>query len=517
MSVSCKVQEVNTEFENLDNWHFKSFDKDSVAGISMDKTFEYLKNKKGREVIIAVIDSDVDINHNDIKRLVWHNPDEIVNNDIDDDNNGYIDDIHGWNFTRNKKGERVMYTTNSQIEIINYYDSKFKNKALKEVGKDSIEFKIYQNALNTYKKDQEKIELYKGYYEKMIDWFPKAKKEMFTIFKKNDYSIAELDSVVTVFEKIKNDSLADYAYLLYQYKKNNLAGTFEKGLEDTKQQKLKSNNLKYNDRLLLGDDVYDLKDKNYGSNIVNSNLDKLSHGTTVSGVIALLNKNRKTNIKILFLPLFTKAGAEKDKDLALAIKYAVDNGAKVINFSSSKNFSLHNDWVNDALKYAKKHGVIFVGSTTNDSRNYDEKPTFPNGIGNNKILENFIMVGASSKNIDSTLLPSFSSYGKKTIDVFAPGENIPTTKAFGGYLIDSGSSMASPMVCNTIALIYSYYPTIKSNEIKNILHQSVDKYDVMIKLSTGEEISFSDMSISGGILNTYKAIKLAEKISKENK
>ncbi len=216
------------------------------------------------------------------------------------------------------------------------------------------------------------------------------------------------------------------------------------------------------------------------------------------------------------------SGDEHDKDIAMAIYYAVDNGAKVINMSFGKEFSLHKKWVSDAYKYAESNNVLIVHCAGNDSFNVDENPYYPNDVdyeNPHEVVDNFINVGATTAKADSTLVASFSNYGKKNVDLFAPGDKIYTTTAGNGYAYDSGTSLAAPMVSATAALIWSYYPKLTAKEVKQIILESGTAYDmdVLIPGGEGKKAKFSELSKSGKVLNVYNAMQLAEKVSKKKR
>ncbi len=352
-----------TENENYDFWHLKDYGTDSIPGLSLNKAYNtFLKSKKGNDVIVAIIDTDINITHEDLKNNIWINDKEIPNNGIDDDKNGYKDDINGWNFLRAKSGKRILYHNYSHIDVIRKYDTLFKSKTIKEVGIDSVNFKLYKRALKYYEITLKRI---KSDYEEadfLINALPKGIKVMDSLFNKSNYTFQEVDSVYYVYEKL-NPVIAESAAFMYDYIKYNMVNWGEDLLEDTKNIDKIVNNIKVNPRSIIGED--------FGSPIINGDLEKLTHGTTVMGVIASNRINNRgvigitNNVKIMTLSIQPRIGDASDKDLALAIKYAVNNGAKIINYSALLDFSLNSELVQDALKYAEQKDVLFVRAAGN--------------------------------------------------------------------------------------------------------------------------------------------------------
>jgi subtilisin family serine protease len=247
----------------------------------------------------------------------------------------------------------------------------------------------------------------------------------------------------------------------------------------------------------------------------------------VSGIIAANRENNigikgiLQNVKIMPLNI-SYSGDENDKDIAMAIYYAVDNGAKVINMSFGKEFSLHKEWVFEAFKYAEKHNVLLIHCSGNNSFNVDENSYYPSDVtydGSTEVCGNFINVGSISSRLDSTFVSAFSNYGKQNVDLFAPGEEIYTTTSGNAYMSDSGTSLAGPMVSGTAALIWSYYPKLTVQELKQIILESGTAYDIEVIVSgtKDKKVPFSELSKSGKVLNVYNAMQMAEKMSKKKR
>jgi len=248
------------------------------------------------------------------------------------------------------------------------------------------------------------------------------------------------------------------------------------------------------------------------------------HGRHVSGIIAAVRNNGKgidgiaDNVKIMMIRAVPD-GDEHDKDIALAIRYAADNGAKVINMSFGKGFSPEKQWVDDAVKYAQSKGVLLVHAAGNDASDIDTAWNFPTPVfkADGKRASNWITVGASGDPKLGGLVAGFSNYGKKEVDVFAPGVKIYSTIPGGNsYGNAQGTSMASPVVAGLAALILEYFPNLTAEQVKSVIEKSSLKPDMKVKNpATEEEVDLSELSRSGGVINAYEAVKLASTMKGE--
>ncbi|WP_062055914.1 S8 family peptidase [Aquimarina longa] len=511
-----------TDQETL-NWHHKDIIDDTIPGISLEKAYrELIGSKKGKEVIIAVIDTEVDISHKDLKDQIWHNPKEVPDNNIDDDHNGYIDDIHGWNFLGNNKGENVIYTNYEFVRIIREFKTIFKNKTIDDIP-DTLkeDFKQYQKA-------------FKALEEKLASNYNRLKR-IKNILVEHRQIQKELKEYLST-DSITKEQLLDFRpndTIVEKHRKKLLyhldSGFSEKSIlgyiNQTKGALKLSINLEYKEREIVGDNPNDITDTNYGNNNVSGNLDKLYHGTLVSGVLAAKRNNTIgidgiiNEAKIMALCISAN-GDELDKDIALAIRYAVDNGAKIINMSSGKQFSINRQWVNKAIEYAAKKDVLFITSAGNNKLNLDEQENnyYPNDNTDLEISNNFLMVGASTYTLDKKLRYYLTNYGKNNVDIFAPGYKIYTTLPNNTYRYSQGTSMATPIVAGVAALIRSHYPNLKAYQIKEILMKSGISYNIDVEMTlkddTKKMIPFSDLSKSGKIVNAYNALLMAEQVSK---
>ncbi len=534
-SVSSFAQEINTisknivivnykekelSNESLKSWQHKDIVSDTIPGISLDKAYhEILANKKGNEVVIAILDTEIDINHEDLKDQIWKNPKEIPNNHIDDDTNGYVDDIHGWNFLGNTKGENIIYANNEYVRLIRAYRNKF-DVELKDTL--AANYQEYKRALDTYRSELIVAQEDLNFVRDVVDKYYIAKDKLKNHFPDQKFTIDMLKEII----EAKND-LSPFAETIFKMKKYKYTESDMKEKIVSAQVVVENNlNLDFNERKILNEDSEDILNIDYGNNIVSGNTDKFYHGTEVAGVVVATRNNYigingVSNDSKIMTVCISPNGNEHDKDIATGIKYAVDNGAKVINMSFGKSFSLHNEWVLDAMKYADKKDVLIVSSAGNSSFNLDiNNYYYPNDNENNgdEISQNFILVGATTNSINKSLLAYFSNYGKTDVDIFAPGHEIYTTYPDNQYRFDSGTSLSAALVTGIAALIRSYYPNITAPEVKDILMKSGTSYhiDVEIKQEDGTKkmVPFSELSKSGKIVDAYNALLMAEQISK---
>lgn len=518
-------EKIKLDEQTEKEWYYKDIIEDSIPGISLEKAYStILKNKKGQEVIVAVIDTEIDINHEDLKANIWKNVKEIDGNNIDDDTNGYIDDIHGWNFSGNEKGDNNKFVNFEYTRIIKKYSDLFSKEDFQK--KDSTLYKVYQRAKAKHSSQMVLAKEDTAYINMVYQSKKKAKLALSQYLKNDKYLIKNLDSLKLLHPK--DSILQDYILIMSNFIKYGFTDDYVNDYKLNANEKLnKLLNLAYNDRSITGDNPDDLSDTNYGNNKVNSNLDFLYHGTLVSGIVAGVRSNdigiRDAFDNIRIMPLCISVyGDEHDKDIALAIRYAVDNGANIINMSFGKEFSLYKNWVFDALKYAETKNVLIVSSSGNSGYNLNEfNNYYPNDNENNneEVSDNFLLVGSSTYNVN--LISKSSNYGNIDVDIFAPGNNIYTTSTKDiKYEYRSGTSYAAPMVSGVAALIYSYYPNLTVSQVKHIIMDSGVEYTFPVKTPTKENkektTPFNELSKSGKIVNAYNALIMADSISKLN-
>ena len=504
--------------EELRNWEFKDILLDTVSGISLYKAYDsILKFKKHNEVVVAVLDMTVEIKHKDLNNNIWINKLEIPNNNIDDDKNGYIDDINGWNFLGNENNHNT-FVNYEYTRILKKFNSKFEGKEITEIAtKDSIEFVIYKKAEERY---YQRLEFAEDdlKYIKMVETGKLQSESVISNYLKNNYTLSELDSLKKTHPN--NSELQRMITRKSNFIKNGYTDAFISDYILKAEERInKLLNLKYYEREIQGDNPDDINDVNYGSPTFNNNTSLLDHGTKMAGIIKKVGL--KNEIKIMPLTI-SGYGDEHDKDIALAIRYAVDNGAKVINMSFAKEFSLYPEWVFEAIRYAEKKNVLIVSAASNENQNIDDKSIFwfPNDhdyFNYKEVSENFIKVGSSGKYVDSNLKSSFSNFGREEVDLFAPGEDIYTTFPNNKSSISyGGTSSATALTSGVAALLYAYYADLSVSKIKHILMDSGLEFNVLIKTPTkenkDEKTPFNSISKSGKILNVYNAIISAEKL-----
>ena len=512
--------------EQIREWPHADIYQDSIPGMSLDKAYEFVADKKGTMVILGVIDSGIDIEHEDIVDNTWTNTDEIAGNGKDDDNNGYIDDIHGWNFLG---GEGTA--TPEQLEVTRIYkmlDAKYKGKERSDMNASEMDgFNYYQKVKKDYEKRiksaDEQYAVFKDnveYIQKLIVFIGDAHESTVAKLNKRDYNLADLNTLdpserspvlIKILEEgEKPEQLLDQLKIDLESQKE--------GKKHYEPQVTVMYNLNFNGRI-TGDDPFDIKDVPYGNANTIGSVDDEMHGTHVSGIAMATRDNGKgmngiaENVKLLSVRAVPD-GDEYDKDVALAIRYAVDNGAKVINMSFGKSYSPNAEWVYDAIKYAASKDVLLVHAAGNDHKNIDKSDNFPTDAPNKvtEIADNVITIGAMTRNFNEDLVATFSNYGKLNVDLFAPGLEIYSTIPKNEYKSIQGTSMAAPEVAGVASLIRSYYPELSASQVKHILMNSGIKVDLSVKLPGGDGklVPFSDLSVSGRVLNAYNALKMAD-------
>jgi len=504
-------------------WHLKDQKSNGFYGISLDKAYDFVKTKKSKTVLVAIIDSGIDTTHEDLKPVLWTNSKEIPGNGIDDDGNGYIDDIHGWNFIGGRDGRNVKEDSYEAARVYHTYKTKFEN-----VPDASTLSKADQELYKTWTRakadvvdnvDVTQLRQAKAMYQKMKAGDSVIRKDL----KKEEYSGKDLQS----YTPTNQDAIATRQIILKicELNSNNFDITNSMLLEELEGDMRKAETVNTPPPNYRGDIVKDnendINDKFYGNNDIMAGTP--FHGTHVAGIIGAVRNNGKgidgiaDNVRIMMIRAVPD-GDEHDKDIALAIRYAVDNGAKIVNMSFGKSYSPQKQWVDDAVKYAESKGVLLVHAAGNDGKNLDSDYNFPNSmLLNGGRPTNWLTIGASGDPGNGGLAASFSNYGKKEVDVFAPGVNIYSTIPGGNtYGNASGTSMASPVTAGVAAFLLEYFPTLTPQQLKTVLEKSAVKPTIKAqKPGDGEEINFSELSRTGGLLNAYEASKLAQEITSQ--
>ena len=512
---------VSTPIENIDtvplktsalteaekkNWGHADLLSDTIPGMSVDKAYsDIIRNKKGEKVIVAVLDSGMDLDHEDLDDVLWVNKDEIAGNNKDDDNNGYVDDVHGYNF--------LAESYNEQLEMARIVDRKLGDADLQAKAKSALDTD-YQKAIQN-----------KSQYEQILQAVQNADSEVKTFLGKDTYTKKELTQIETQEETmLRNISILMQMFTIKDSIPE-VISELKSGVKHFSDQLNYNLNVDFDGRSLVGDDPYDINDLGYGNGNPNNRVEDESHGTHVAGIIAAERNNGlgangvANNVAIMSIRAVPN-GDEYDKDIALGIRYAVDNGAKIINGSFGKAFSPNADWVYEAIKYAAENDVLFVHAAGNSGDDLDDpnNPNFPNDQINNgpEMADNVITVGALSSQYGSEMVASFSNYGKINVDVFAPGDAIYSTMPNNEYDFQGGTSMAAPAVAGVAALIRSYYPKLTASEVKQIILKSglTTKSKVIVAGDASKAMDFQNISKSGKMVNAYNALIMAHAVSK---
>lgn len=517
-------------------WSHADLTKDSIAGMSLEKAYQFLEGKKPTSVIVAIADSGVDIEHEDLKDVLWMNTKEIKGNNIDDDKNGYVDDIYGWNFLGNASGKMINADQLEITRLVKKRREKFGDKKSEEIAEnDTYEFESYQRLNQEYMLTISQKEFEIQEMQQTISNLERVK-QVFTDVKKlvgkEKLRLSDLDSLKPTSLMMISQIEAIKKILENGSNEDDLLEYYQKVADYTKELKkaIKGYDLDLNVRETLGDDLYDINDKFYGNNNVIGDKDLEKHGTHVAGIVAASRINNKgakgvaNTVKTMTVRIVPD-GDEHDKDVALGIRYAVDNGAKIINTSFGKRFSPNKEWVFDAIEYAAKKDVLIVNAAGNDGKDIDIRETYPNDSKDLKteFADNVITIGASSLYYNEELVASFSNYGKINVDIFAPGVDIYSTVPKNEYEPLSGTSMAAPSTSGVAALIRAYYPALTAKQVKYILMNSGVKIDFKVikpgsqtgENPEGELVPFADLSVSGRIVNAYNALQLADYLSRK--
>ncbi len=506
-------------------WHLLDKAKDGYSGISMEKAYEFVKSKKlkGKTVIVAVIDSGIDTLHEDLKPILWKNPKEIPGNGIDDDGNGYVDDVYGWNFLGNKDGRNVKQDSYEGARVYHKLKSKYDGKTIDPSTLKGDDLEEY----NTWLKAKSKVE---GDGSGTVDLYMlknalksarKSDSVLRISLKKESYTGNDLDTfnAVTPAEKSAKGGF------LYLFRANQMMestntefiGGFEEFVNgEVRKAEAKEKAPEDFRGEITGDNENDINDKYYGNADVMASTP--FHGTHVSGIIGAVRNNGigmngvADNVRIMMIRAVPD-GDEHDKDIALAIRYAVDNGARIINMSFGKDFSPQKKWVDEAVEYANSKGVLLVHAAGNDAKNVDSADNFPNPVylDHKGRASNWITVGASGDAKAGGITASFSNYGKQEVDVFAPGvkiwSTIPGTNTYGNA---QGTSMASPVVAGVAAFLLTYYPNLTPQQVKYCIEKSAQAPDGKVKKpGTDDLVPMSELSRTGGLVNAYEAAKIA--------
>lgn len=498
------------------NWHNKSPETDEVPGVACARAYsELIKGEAKKKIVVAVIDSGVDVEHEDLQGKIWINADEIPENGIDDDKNGYIDDIHGWNYLGNADGEHVGEESLEMTRIIRDYQDQFKGvtdaSALSD--KDKPIFRMYKRAVKEHASMTKNFTAQKNQLDQIVYRYELSLRLLGIAMEKKDFTDEEL-----VAFRPEDPDLKNSKELVLAVRSQGSLKQLKEAQEGLAVYVDYHLNLDFNGRKLIGDNLEDLNDIGYGNNNVRGV--EADHGTFVSSLIAANRNNGigidgiASSVEIMALRAVPK-GDEYDKDIALAIRYAVDNGANIINMSFGKGYSPNKPWVDEAMKYAEDHNVLLVHGSGNDSEDNDVKKNFPNDKcrdGSN--ISTWLEVGANSQFEGKELCGTFSNYGQTSVDIFAPGVQVIGCIPDNQYATLDGTSFASPIAAGVAALVWSHHPDLTALQLKELLMESTTNYKktkVQRPASVGKskKVKFKTLSVSGGVVNAYNALEAA--------
>ncbi len=526
ISLACLLTFQATLFGQApENWFHQDPSNSEWHGVATEQAYEKLKGKTGEMVVVAVIDSGVDIEHEDLKDVVWVNPGEIAGNGIDDDKNGYVDDVHGWNFIGGANGN-VNEDTYEATRLYKKYKYKYENAVRDQLSKneqkDYDKFKIVEkevmSKLDRANERLEGIESREATIISSVDAVQEALGDM-DITAANVSALEGGEEVAMGKEIVgsflgEGEEITDFAKI-----KELVVGELDGAKNYYQGQLDHAYNIDFNPRTIVGDNYDDSSEKSYGNNDVEGP-DAL-HGTHVAGIIAATRNNGvgmngvADNVKIMSVRTVPN-GDERDKDVANAIRYAVDNGASIINMSFGKGFSWDKAVVDEAVKYATKNDVLLVHAAGNSSQNNDNTDNFPNDSFEKKSMfckgsSTWMEIGALNFAQGENFCAPFSNYGKAEVDLFSPGMQIYATLPDNEYANLQGTSMAAPVVAGVAAILRSYFPELSAEQVKEILESTVTPINeqVIIPGEKDKKAAFSSLSVTGGVVNAESAVAKA--------
>lgn len=519
------------------NWFLLDLEQDGFPGVSAEKAYkEHIKGKRGQKIIVAILDSGVDFNHEDLKGVMWSNPSEIPGNNKDDDSNGYVDDIHGWNFIGGKDGRNVHEDTYEITRLYAAGRKKFENAdPAKLRGREKREYELWLTYKEEVEKNQREARQSHQQYMDYLGAFTSATIQLEMKLGEGPFSLEELKNLDLDNEpELQNTRNLAYQFMLMDPEIKNiqeLRDKLVKQIVDVMKYHRNKGEFGYNPdfdpRYIVGDNYADSRERFYGNNDVKG--PDSSHGTHVAGIVAA-NRTNAIGIKGIARDVQIMSircvpdGDERDKDVANAIRYAVDNGASIINMSFGKGHSWDKQVVDEAVQYAAAHDVLLVHAAGNSSQNNDVSDNFPNpifekrGLFRPKRARNWIEVGALSPNDNENAPARFSNYGKRSVDIFAPGVQIYSTTPENNYEFFNGTSMAAPAVAGVAAMIRTQYPDLTAVQVREAILKSAVPITYKVKKPGTEElVPFSDLCVTGGRVDAFRALEYASKMKGKRK
>lgn len=496
------------------DWYQQNTTKKNMGIDLYDAYDELLKGKTASEIVVAVIDGGTDVAHPDLIKNIWHNPGEIPFNNIDDDGNGYTDDTVGWNFIGGADGGMVEYDNLEMTRLYRKLTEEFEDMDAEDIAGNPAQVARYE----LYQEVKKEVKMNKTIYSSYLEGIESAKKVLDRMKEstgKEDPTVADLEKFEPATDREERMKKGVIKEMESGRPFSALYGEIKDQYDQVKAFAEYHYNVDYECRGIVGDNYSDSREKHYGNNNVAG--PDAGHGTHVAGIIAAtrdnnIGMNGISNARIMVVRVVPN-GDERDKDVANGIRYAVDNGAKIINMSFGKSYKWDKAVVDEAVAYAVSKGVLLIHAAGNDAKNTDVENNFPNDkMENGSSAETWVEVGASAPPVKK-LPATFSNYGQTNVDVFAPGYQIYSTIPEEKYAFFDGTSMAAPVTSGVAALVWSYYPTLTAKQVKQILMESA----VVVKKKTPipgdkDKAKFTSLSVTGGVVNAYKALQLAEKM-----
>lgn len=499
-------------------WFNLSYKDNGTRGVGTEKTYkDLLAGKTPDTIIVCVMDGGVDYMHEDLKNIMWHNPGEIEGNKIDDDKNGYVDDIYGWNFIGNANGENVHHDNLEMTREYRRYKKKYKNMTVDQAT-DKADFQRYLDVQKAY---NEQYDATKKTFDDIAGFRRSNNGLKDEIKAKTGKDTVTYEDFVAHNPSDKYKQFHTILKTLVVKKADDwtmLNSEIEEGYEVYNNMLEYHLNLDYDPRSIVGDDYENADERNYGNGDIKG--PEPFHGTHVAGIIAAQRGNGigmdgvANAVKIMGVRVVPD-GDERDKDVANGIYYAVDNGAKIINMSFGKSWGYNKGAVDKAVKYAESKGVLIVHAAGNDSKDNDKTNNFPNcRFDGGGVASNWLEIGALNWRSGKNSLAPFSNYGKMNVDVFAPGVDIYSCAPESKYRDASGTSMAAPVTAGVCAVLKSYFPNLSPADIKRIVETSSDKSmakkKVIIPGEKKKKTKFSSLCKTGGIVDLYAAVQMAQ-------
>ena len=489
-----------------------------VFGTGTERAYRELLagRQPARSVVVAVLDSGIEIDHPDLVGSIWTNSDEQPGNGSDDDRNGYVDDVHGWNFIGGADGRNVEQDTYEMTRLVAEGRVRFANVRADTLSPAArADYELYREATTEFEAEVAEKSSLLNQIRNIATLVDRSMALLRTELGSDSLTVESVRALRTTRPEVQQ---AQSIYL-QMAQQGITPEAIESDLHTLEEMVEYNLNPEFNPRPIVGDDPENPAQRVYGNNDVEG--PTAEHGTHVAGIIAATRGNGfgidgiASAAQIMSVRTVPD-GDERDKDVANAIRYAADNGAHIINMSFGKGYSPGKRLVDEAVRYAEERGVLFIHAAGNDAEDIGEEPSYPvRSFADGGTAQNWIEVGAISWEAAPGLVATFSNYGAD-VDVFAPGVDILSTIPDAEYEENSGTSMAAPVVSGIAALVMSYYPDLTAAQVKRIILESATPQpELSVARPGGEDrVRFGELSATGGIVNAYEALRLAEAMSR---